>query len=210
MDESESTTIYEALDAIAFSPDTGGGPAVLFHDTASQPPTRADVSFLELARLSLAAAHFLSSKCNVKQGDSVVIFLPSNIEWLALYLATTRLGAAAIVLNTRLRESEIRHVLKTSGARLVIVEQGFVGTDYIGIVSGAVDGTDFGQVTVVDTAKESNKKMAPSSTAGLNVLKFALPHGIELAGFDEMRNAPEMRQGKADDLSATFTTWVFH
>lgn len=197
-----NSTIYDALDAIARGPE-GASPAVLFHDTASD-SSRRQISFRDLARLSLAAAAFLSEKCGVKRGDSIVIFLPSNVEWLAFYFASTRLGAVAINLNTRLRESEIRHVLKTSGARLVVVEQGFVGTDYVGIVAGAVEGAGFGQVTVVNVGKQDAS--LNGAAAGLRVLKYSLPSGAGLADFDRLQNDPRMRQGRPDDLSATFTT----
>ncbi|KAI9022448.1 hypothetical protein DFJ74DRAFT_669491 [Hyaloraphidium curvatum] len=199
---SDPNTVYVALDAIADS-EHGTRQAVLFQDTAS--PTagpKQSLSFRDLARHSLLAARFLVTRCGVKKGDAVLLYLPTSPEWLAFFFATARIGAIAIALNTRFKESELAHFVRTSGAKVAVLEQGFVGTDYLGIVAKARAEAGVDKMVVVDVGGSPVASSSPS----LTIVKYAAPSPEDLAAADSLRRDPLLSQGTADALSATFTT----
>lgn len=196
-------TLFEALDSFALSPTSANSTALVYYDTASKPSTRVTYTFSDLARLSLHAAQFLAEKCGVKKGDTVLLYLPNTPQWLAMFYATARLGAAAVALNTRFRESEMRHFIRTSGSRLVILEQGFNATDYLSVIAGSLEGSGTDSIRVVDISSTTDGASAPR---GVDVIKYGLPSSAKLARLDSLRSNPALSQGKPDDLSATFTT----
>ncbi len=56
---------------------------------------------------------------NVRPGDRVGILLYNSLEYWAIYLAASRIGAIAVRLNFRLTSEELAFALKDSGSRLV-------------------------------------------------------------------------------------------
>src|SRR5207249_1159330 len=56
----------------------------------------------------------------VERGSVVALLLPSTPLYLVGYLAAAGLGAVTTGLNVRYRRSEIRHVLRQAGARLLL------------------------------------------------------------------------------------------
>lgn len=58
----------------------------------------------------------------VGEGDRVGILLFDSPEFIAAFLATVRIGAIAVLINTFLTAEEAQFILKDSGARLLITE----------------------------------------------------------------------------------------
>ena len=56
----------------------------------------------------------------VDQGDRVVIATPNSYEMFLLCLAVSRAGAIPVPLNDRMRPDEVAHVVRDSGAALII------------------------------------------------------------------------------------------
>jgi benzoate-CoA ligase len=83
------------------------------------------VSYAELAADVARAANALRG-LGVVPGDRVLLLLRDTPEFAAAWLGIVHAGAVAISLNTRLSEAEYRHIRADSGARLAIVEEGFV------------------------------------------------------------------------------------
>ena len=73
----------------------------------------------------------------VSSGDAVAIWLPNRTQWVELVFATARLGAVAVGVNTRYRSRELVHVLHTCGAKALVVEPGFKGIDFAGMLAEA-------------------------------------------------------------------------
>lgn len=74
----------------------------------------------------------------VGRGDAVAIWLPNGVPWVQLVFAIARLGAVAVGVNTRYRSREMLHLLRTSGAVALVVEPGFKGVDFAGMIAEAV------------------------------------------------------------------------
>lgn len=76
-------------------------------------------TFGELDALSDKAAHGLR-RLGVTRGDRVALYLPNGPEFVLAYLANLKIGAVPVPINAHYRETELRHVLRDSGARLLI------------------------------------------------------------------------------------------
>ncbi|MHC4042324.1 AMP-binding protein [Bradyrhizobium sp. 23AC] len=71
----------------------------------------------------------------IGKGDVVAVWLINRIEWLALLFAAARLGAIVAAVNTRYRSAEVAHLLRLSGARLMVVEAAFRAIDFAAILA---------------------------------------------------------------------------
>ena len=61
----------------------------------------------------------------VEKGDRVAIMLPNIPEFVYAFVATLKLGAVAVPFNTLYKGGEILHILKDSGAKVVIALTNF-------------------------------------------------------------------------------------
>jgi fatty-acyl-CoA synthase len=72
-------------------------------------------------------------------GERVGVMLSSLPEWVLYLFAVTRLGAIFLPINTRYRDRELAHVMRHSGARMLIAMGSYLGHDYAGMLA-AVQG----------------------------------------------------------------------
>ncbi|MHC2538469.1 acyl-CoA synthetase (AMP-forming)/AMP-acid ligase II [Bradyrhizobium diazoefficiens] len=101
-------------------------PAFVFDGT---PVSRAEFS----ANIEKTAAWLAAQ--GVGKGDVVAVWLVNRIEWVALLFAAARLGAIVSAVNTRYRSAEVAHLLRLSGARLMVVEAAFRSIDFAAILA---------------------------------------------------------------------------
>lgn len=78
------------------------------------------------------------STMGVRPGDRVAIWLPNLPEWPALYFGLARLGAIAVLVNTRFRSAEVQDIVGRSRAKALILAPSFRAIDFAGILA-AVD-----------------------------------------------------------------------
>jgi HIP---CoA ligase len=94
------------------------------------------VSYSDLHNSARATAKaFLAS--GVRLGDSVALWIPNRIEFVVTLLGAQLIGAAVVPLNTRYRGREASAILRRSRARALIVADGFLDTDYLGMLNEA-------------------------------------------------------------------------
>jgi fatty-acyl-CoA synthase len=77
----------------------------------------------------------------VEPGERVAILLPNGWHYAVCYFGVQLAGAVAVLVNTRLTGTEIEHVLRDSGARLVLTDDVLGGRLVAGSVArcGAAD-----------------------------------------------------------------------
>lgn len=92
------------------------------------------VSRAEFAARIEATAAWLAAQ-GIGKGDVVAVWLVNRIEWLALLFAAARCGAIVAAVNTRYRSAEVAHLLRLSGARLMVVEAAFRSIDFAAILA---------------------------------------------------------------------------
>ncbi|MGH7894942.1 MAG: class I adenylate-forming enzyme family protein [Candidatus Binatia bacterium] len=66
----------------------------------------------------------------IGRGDVVALLLPSTPLYLVAYLAAARLGAVTTGINPRYRRVEIGHVLRQSGAKLLLATSAWHDADF--------------------------------------------------------------------------------
>jgi len=69
-------------------------------------------------------------------GDVIAVWLVNRLEWVTLLFAAARLGAIVAAVNTRYRSAEVEHLLRLSGAKLLVVEAQFRSIDFPAILAG--------------------------------------------------------------------------
>ncbi|MBO6836333.1 MAG: AMP-binding protein [Alphaproteobacteria bacterium] len=99
------------------------------------PSVEEAVSFARFAGLVAAAGRWLDAE-GVREGDRVAVWLPNRVEWLALFFAMARAGVTLVAVNSRYRAAEVDYILKASGASRLILQTGFKGIDFPGILDG--------------------------------------------------------------------------
>jgi len=70
----------------------------------------------------------------VGRGDVIALLLPSTPLYLVAYLAAARLGAITTGINVRYRRTEIGHILRQSGAKLLLATTAWHDVDFRAIV----------------------------------------------------------------------------
>ena len=106
--------------------EPAAAPAFLFDGTA--------VSRAEFSTRVEQTAAWLAAQ-GVGKGDVVAVWLVNRVEWIALLFAAARLGAVAAAVNTRYRSAEVAHLLRVSGARLMVIEATFRSIDFAAILA---------------------------------------------------------------------------
>ncbi len=72
----------------------------------------------------------------VEPGDRVAIWAPNTWEWVVALLGLQWAGAVLVPLNTRYKGDEASWILSRSRARVLITVDGFLGNDYVAMLSG--------------------------------------------------------------------------
>ncbi|MFI7667689.1 FadD3 family acyl-CoA ligase [Nocardia sp. NPDC049526] len=89
------------------------------------------ISFTELAeRVRRAAGAFADA--GVESGDRVAIWAPNSAEWIIAAFGLLSAGGVLVPVNTRFKAEEADDIVRRSGAKLLLVQQGFLGVDYAG------------------------------------------------------------------------------
>ena len=89
-----------------------------------------------LARVRSAAAVLRAQ--GIGAGDVVAVVLPNRLELVVIMFAAWRLGAAVTPVNPELTDSEARHQIEDSGAKVVISDgTRAIGTMDVAAVAGA-------------------------------------------------------------------------
>jgi acyl-CoA synthetase (AMP-forming)/AMP-acid ligase II len=98
------------------------------------------LSFAELAdRAEQAARAFAAA--GVAPGDRVAMWAPNSAAWIVASFGVYMAGGVLVPLNTRYKGEEAGHVLRTSGAAILVTVTDFLDADYLTMLDG-VEGLD--------------------------------------------------------------------
>ena len=112
----------------AVAAERPGHPAVVDGETT--------LTFAELADHVMAAARGFIG-LGVEPGDRVAIWAPNTWEWVLALLGLQSAGAVLVPLNTRYKGVEAAHILRASQAEVLCTVQGFLGNDFVTMLSDA-------------------------------------------------------------------------
>ncbi len=82
------------------------------------------MTYAEVVQRALSLSEGLAA-VGIRRGDRVVLWMTNRLEWILSYLALMRLGAAMVPVNTFLKPPEIAYIIAQSGARHLIMLDGF-------------------------------------------------------------------------------------
>ncbi|MEV0358283.1 FadD3 family acyl-CoA ligase [Nocardia sp. NPDC050697] len=86
-------------------------------------------SFTELAeRVRRAAGAFAAF--GIEKGDRAAVWAPNSAEWIVAAFGLQAAGGVLVPVNTRFKAAEAQDVIRRSGAKAVLVQQGFQGIEY--------------------------------------------------------------------------------
>jgi acyl-coenzyme A synthetase/AMP-(fatty) acid ligase len=95
----------------------------------------------------------------VKKGDRVVALLPACPESVYSIYLPWLLGSVEVPLNPLLREHELRHILRDSGAKVVLTTQSWLGQDYPALLARLLPDLPNLQAVVVKNAQGKDGEM---------------------------------------------------
>lgn len=79
------------------------------------------LSFVQTRELAARSAAALAA-AGINPGDRVAILCGNRLEFLTAYLGCAWLGAVAVPINVASRGAQLEHILRNSGARLIVAE----------------------------------------------------------------------------------------
>ncbi|MCT9083280.1 FadD3 family acyl-CoA ligase [Streptomyces fulvoviolaceus] len=89
------------------------------------------LAFTELAdRVRVAAGAF--AELGVEKGDRVAIWAPNSAEWIVAAFGLLTAGGVLVPVNTRYKADEAHDIVVRSGAKALLVQQGFLGLEFTG------------------------------------------------------------------------------
>jgi acyl-CoA synthetase (AMP-forming)/AMP-acid ligase II len=77
----------------------------------------------------------------IEPGDRAAVWAPNSASWIIAALGVLGAGGVLVTLNTRFRGGEAAYVLRKSGAKLLFTVNGFLDTDYAGMLRAALSET---------------------------------------------------------------------
>jgi HIP---CoA ligase len=87
------------------------------------------LSFTDVVdRIRCAAGAF--ADFGIDKGDRVAIWAPNSAEWIIAAFGIMTAGAVLVPVNTRFKADEAGDIIVRSGAKAVMIQQGFLDQDY--------------------------------------------------------------------------------
>jgi len=88
------------------------------------------LSFTDVVdRIRCAAGAF--ADFGIDKGDRVAIWAPNSAEWIIAAFGIMTAGAVLVPVNTRFKADEAGDIIGRSGAKAVLIQQGFLDQDYV-------------------------------------------------------------------------------
>ena len=155
------------------------------------------VTFAELREQAVEVARALVAT-GVEPGDRVAIWAPNSARWIAASFGAYAAGAVLVPMNTRYRSEEAGHILRRSGARLLLTTTDFLDTDYVALLAG-VGGLD----ALEDIVVTSGAATGAGATPYADFLLRAAEVGTEVV---EARSAAVRPEDPSDIIFTSGTT----
>ena len=99
-----------------------------YPDNAAYTNLGKTLSYAELNRLSMNFAAFLQQRLGLTRGERVAIMLPNVLQYPVAMCGIFRAGLVVVNVNPLYTARELRHQLKDSGARCIVILENFAHT----------------------------------------------------------------------------------
>ena len=155
------------------------------------------LSYADLDRLSEQFASYLQNSLGLTRGERVAIMLPNVLQYPIALFGIFRAGLVVVNVNPLYTARELKHQLKDSGTRCIVVLENFADTlqEVIGetqvehvVTTRLGDMLDFPRNIITNLVVKYVKKMVPS---------YALPGSVD---FKDALTAGQAHSLQAVDL----------
>ncbi|WP_019634046.1 AMP-binding protein [Actinomadura atramentaria] len=105
-------------------------------------------------------------------GDRVALWAPNTPDWVVAAFGVWDAGAIVTPVSTRFRGLEAAAQLRATGARILLVAEGFMDTSYLSMLAAATGGPDFPElpdlrhVVLLNNATRPGSATRPNSAIG--------------------------------------------
>jgi HIP---CoA ligase len=106
-------------------------------------------TFNQLQTESRRIAHALAVS-GLRPGDRVALWSANSARWIAASFGVYAAGAVLVPVNTRFKGTEAAHVLRRSGATLLLTSTDAVGTDLLALLEDTDDLPALREVVIVE------------------------------------------------------------
>ncbi|MEO6204737.1 MAG: FadD3 family acyl-CoA ligase [Mycobacteriales bacterium] len=108
----------------------------------------------------------------VDPGDRVAVWAPNSERWVIAALGAVSVGAVLVPVNTRFKGEEARHVLASTGARMLVVDDTFLEGDRLAMLEAQAPLPDLRNVVRTDAGDwesflERGVSVPPSEAAAV-------------------------------------------
>ena len=111
-------------------PELVAGAADRFGDAEAVVDGPLRLSFADLYdRIRCAAGAF--ADFGIAKGDRAAVWAPNCAEWIVAAFGLLTAGGVLVPVNTRFKTEEAADIITRSGAKAVLVQQGFLGAEYV-------------------------------------------------------------------------------
>jgi len=128
------------------------------------------VGIADLVRQAEIAARALMG-LGVGRGDRIALWLPNCPEWFTLLIAAARIGAIAVMVNTRYRSAEVADIVSRSGAKALFLWPGFRGIDFPAILA-EIEPTGVESLAAVVSVFPAEEKGAAARLGSVQAMGF--------------------------------------
>ena len=149
------------------------------------------LSYAEFEQAATSVAAYLQQTLGLKKGDRIAIMMPNLLQNPTSIFGALKAGLTVVNTNPLYTARELRHQLKDSGAKAIIVLENFAGTleEVIAdtsvkhvIITRMGDMLDFPKSLVINLVVKYIKKMVPPfSLANAISFKTVLAEGSQLS-----------------------------
>ncbi len=157
------------------------------------------LTFTEVVKRILCAAGAFAD-LGVGKGERVAVWAPNSAEWIIAAFGLLTAGGVLVPVNTRFKTDEATDIIARSGAKVVLVQKGFLDQDYtapagipvIDLKSDFLSGGESFERTV-DSA-DIAEIIYTSGTTG-RPKGAMMNHGQTLRMYEEWATLADLREG---------------
>ncbi|MET9387761.1 FadD3 family acyl-CoA ligase [Streptomyces sp. NPDC002928] len=106
--------------------------AVRFGDAEAVVDGELRLTFRELAGRIRVAAGAYAQELGVRKGDRVALWAPNSAEWIVAAFGLLAAGGVLVPVNTRFKDAEAHDIVRRSGAKALLVQNGFLEREFTG------------------------------------------------------------------------------
>jgi fatty-acyl-CoA synthase len=120
----------------------------------------------EQIRARAAAVCAGLASLGVRPGTQIALWMPNCADWLAVFLAASKLGASVVALNTRYRSSEVVAILRHSEAVVLVTAARGGKSEYLDILREIAPELDASTIPMTLPSLPSLKHVVVAGAAG--------------------------------------------